>query len=133
MIDVQSAIFTEVATKLREKFTGIRVVTALSSDDASLPCVMIEETSNIPVLLDSSDTSKYASLTYTIHVYSNNTKGKMQEARKILCEIDGVLERMNVFRDAYSPIDNIYSNSIYAIAATYGCIARDDGVLFRKR
>lgn len=132
MIDYQNQIFTALATELRKEFKGIKVVSAISSDVAEFPCVQIEEVSNVPIKMDSSDRSFYASVLYQVSIYTNDTRGKVQKARKVLSVIDDTLEPMNLIRTSYTPADGLYGNSVYRILASYRATIDKNGVIYRR-
>lgn len=132
MIDFQSPIFSAVSAPLRERYAGIKVVSAISNDAASFPCVQIEESGNTPVQDDNGPVSLYARVTYHVRIYTSGNEGRVAEARRILASIDDILEPLNFRRIAFSPMSGLYGNSVYRIDATYRAVIDSDGRIYRR-
>ena len=132
MIDYFSAIYTTVATHLREKRPGITVTGEVSDQVAKFPCAQIEEVENIAVQQDNGETSLYARIKLRVRVYSNKQSVKVTEARAILSDTDEVLEPLNFRRKTFVTQNGLYNNSAYRIEATYEAVVDANGVLYRR-
>lgn len=132
MIDYSPQIFSAVAIPLRNEFKGIRVTNELSDLAPVLPCVQIEESTNIPTDQDNGDTSDRAFLQYRIRVITGKNDGRISEARHILAFIDSILEPLNLRRKTYVPQSGLYNNSTYRIDTTYEAAITANGQLMRR-
>ncbi len=133
MIDIESQVFTAVATALRAEFPGIDVSSTYERVPASFPHVTITESDNyLPTAtLDSSHTEKFAALMYEVNVYSNKTSGRKSEARAIAKVVDDVMYSLNFVRTSQTPAPNLYEANVYRIVARYN--ATTDGTnIFRR-
>lgn len=131
MINYCNEIFDAVATDLRERFTGIRVVGEYETTPSTFPTVTLDETVNVPVHLDSATRNKYARLQYRVQVFSNKESGKRAEARHIYGMLDTKMQELGLFCTTYTTTPAIYNSEIYCITATYECVVREDGVVYR--
>lgn len=127
MKDIETLIFTPIATDLRAEFPGIFVTGEYTNKPSAFPHVSIEEVDNYTPegYLDSSCEEKISSVTYKASVYSNKTVGKKTECRKILGFIDDRFIRMNFKRTSMTPVPNEADTSIYRLVAMYE--AKTDG------
>ena len=133
MIDIESEVYTRIATGLRTCFPGITVEGYYSKAPSSFPFVSIVEADNYPTPthLDSSESERYATLMFEVNVYSNRTSTKKSECRAIVTFIDEVMYSLNFTRLMLAPIPNMDNATIYRMTARYR--AESDGTkIFRR-
>ena len=135
MIDVNSVVFTTVATAVRDKHAGTTVIGEYTRKPSKFPTVTLDETSNVMVdyLEDSSNEEKFAGVTYRLQVFSNKQNGKKAEAREIFATADAEMRRMGFRRVSYTTTPEIYKSTVYEITATYEAIVSWDGYVYARR
>ena len=131
MINYCNEIFDAVATNLRGLFKGIRVVGEYETTPTSFPTVTLDETVNVPVHLDSATRNKYARVQYRAQIFSNLESGKRAQARQIYGALDTKMQELGMFCTTYTTTPAIYNSEVYCITATYDCVIREDGVVYR--
>ena len=129
MIDYSNEVFNLVATELRNKFDGIKVIGENIDVPTEFPTVTIDEVQNLPTALDGGNINKYALVRYRVQVFSNNTKGKRQECRQIFRELDLILQNVNFTCKTFSPLPDVYNSKIYQITASFEGVIREDGYI----
>lgn len=134
MIDFMNEIFTAVATEVRSKHKGTKVVGEYTRSPSEFPCVTLDETENVTVteLIDSSMEEKFSGLQYRLQVFSNKQSGKKAQARAIFATADAVLRGMGFHRVTYTTTPEIYNSTIYSITATYESIISSQGFMHRR-
>ena len=134
MIDYQNEIFTEVAMAVRASHEGVTVSGEYTRRPPNFPTVTLDEIENVTVgsLADSSDTEKYAGVTYRLQVFSNKVGGKKAEAREIFATADSVMLGLGFRRIAYAPTPEIYESTIYSITAPYEAVIDTDGFIYTR-
>ena len=134
MIDIESELFTTIATALRTSFPGIFVTGEYVPAPPSFPCVMIVEANNSTYIRTQTETDleNHANLMYEIDVFSNKATGKKAEARAIASAIDDILLPMGFDRTYLNPIPNQYDATIYRIKGRYAAIASKTKVIYRR-
>lgn len=133
MIDIESQVFTLIATKLRSKFKDITVASTLTDIPATFPFVSIVEGDNYTYVksLDSSRREEHATVMYEINVYSNKSSGKKQECKNIYVTIDSELIKLGFTRISKSPFSN-ETATIYRIVGRYIAVVSKEGKIYRK-
>lgn len=131
MIDIGNEIFNAVATAVRVKHAPVTVIPENTSVPASFPTVSIDETYNVPSHQDSSQTEKYASVTYRVQVFCSGD-GKRAKAREIFKTVADVMHELNLMRKTYTITPDVYNSSVYQISATFEADVRHDGFVFRR-
>lgn len=134
MIDVNNEVFTNVATSVRERHTGCNVTGEYTRKPSKFPAVTLDETQNVVVdrLEDSSNTEKFAGVTYRLQVFSNKRTGKKAEARAIFATADAEMRRMGFRRVTYTTTPEIYDSTIYNITATYEAVVSSAGYVYKR-
>ena len=132
MIDYSNEVFNLVATELRNKFDGIKVIGENIDVPTEFPTVTIDEVQNLPTALDGGNINKYALVRYRVQVFSNNTKSKRQECRQIFRELDVLLQSINLTCKTFSPLPDVYNSKIYQITASFEGVIREDGYIFKN-
>lgn len=133
MIDMEAALFTELATALRTAYPEVTVTGEYINAPSKFPFVSIVEADNYtdPRYLDSGDVEGRARLLYEVNVYSNRSGTKKAECRKLLGYIDAMLYQMNFVRTSMNPVPNLEDATIYRLNARYEGVT-DGGTLYRK-
>lgn len=133
MIDIEAALFTELATALRVAFPGVTVAGEYVNAPSKFPFISIVEADNYADErhLDSSGTEGRARLLYEVNVYSNKAGTKKAECRKLLNYIDAMLYQMNFTRISMNPVPNLEDATIYRLTARYEGVT-DGETMYRK-
>lgn len=133
MNDIESQIYTPIATALRTAFPGINVSGEYVNAPSAFPHVSIVEQDNYTSEghQDSSNTEKYSTLMYEVNVYSDKTAGKKSQCKSILALIDSMLYGMNFKRISRTPVPNMENATIYRLVARYR--AETDGTTLYRR
>ena len=133
MIDIENAVFTEVATALRARFPGITVESVTTYSPSKFPCVCIEETDNYSFLStrDTASNENHATVVYEVNVYSNKANGKKMEAKAILAAVDEVLNGLGFTRLTKTPI-NLDDATKYRVFARYRAVVSANKTIYRR-
>ena len=133
MIDIESKVYTPIATALRAAFSGIEVSGDYSKVPSDFPFVSIVEADNYPTSthLDTSETERYVTLMYEVNVYSDKTGSKKSECKAIMKVIDNLMYGMNFTRISLAPVPNLDNATIYRMTARYR--AETDGTKLYRR
>ncbi len=130
MIEFSNEVFDLVARSLRSSFPKITVKGEYVDSPARCPCVTIDEIRNIPKHLDSSQTVKYAAVTYRVQIFCN-TANKRFQAREIHKKVDELLMSVGLVCKSYTSVPAIYHAEIYSIITTYSGVIDQNGVIYR--
>lgn len=122
MIDIETAVFSKVASVLRETYEGIFVGGEYTDMPARFPAVTIVENDNS--VLQSMTTyapfiENAASVSYEVNVYTNTIGYKKSEAKGIMQTIDREFANMGFTRTMCNPISNLQDATIYRMVARY--------------
>ena len=81
MIDIESAVFNRVVTRVREVFPDIFMAGGYVKSPPSFPAVSLVEMDNSTRIetIDSGSRENHANVMYEVNVYSNKTVGKKSE------------------------------------------------------
>lgn len=133
MIDMESAIFTKLATALRTEYPDVTVVGEYLNAPPKFPFVSIVEADNYADTryLDGGGEEKYARILYEVNVYSDKAGTKKSECRKLLKRIDAMLHGMNLVRISMNPVPNLEDATIYRLNARYEGVT-DGETIYRK-
>ena len=97
MIDIESQVFTTVATALRTEYgaSNIYVAPEYVSQPPKFPAVFIVEQDNTVHLRgrDSATIENFADVMYQVNVFSNKNAGKKVHAKEIIALVDVSIER----------------------------------------
>lgn len=134
MVDIETEIFTNVATKLRNKYGARFTVygeTVLTPSE--FPCACIEESDNYAYARsgDSGSNENHAELVYEVNVYSNKRNGKKTECKEILAVIDEYFTGVGFTRTTKNPI-SLDDATKYRLFARYSAVASKDGTIYRR-
>lgn len=133
MIDIENAVFTEVATALRARFPGITVESVTTYSPSKFPCVCIEETDNYSYLStrDTASNENHTNVVYEVNVYSNKTNQKKTEAKAIIALVDETMNGLGFVRLTKTPI-NLDNATKYRIFARYRAVVSKDKTIYRR-
>ena len=133
MVDIESAVFTSLASALRTAFPDICVTGEYMDAPAKFPYVSIVEADNYldTRYLDTAERERYARLMYEVNVYSNKEGAKRSECRRVLDFIDRLMYGMNFTRISMNPVPNLENARIYRLNARYEAVS-DGETVFRK-
>lgn len=133
MIDVENQIIDMLIKALRTEFKSIYVYGEAVKVPAGYPCVTIVEQNNSVAqqYIDSGGIENAVDVMYEINVYSNLSKGKKQEAKKIRNFINDILDKAGFVRTISQPVTNLNDTSIYRILSRYEARIDNDFVCRR--
>ena len=134
MIDIETAVFNRVATRVREVFPGIFMTGEYVSSPASFPAVSLVETDNATRIetIDSSSNENHANVMYEVNVYSNKTTGKKAECKAIIALIDEEMLAMGFSRSTLTPVPNEYDSTIYRMVGRYRAAVSSKHEIYRR-
>ncbi len=134
MIDIETDVFAEVSTKLRETFTGIFVVGEYVMSPSTFPCVSLVEVDNSTLQRTQTTEGRenHATVMYEVNIYSNKTKGKKAECKEIAAFVDELLMGLNFTRIMLEPVPNQNEPTIYRMLGRYRAVVSKDKVVYRR-
>lgn len=135
MINIETEVFSTVATALRAQFSGIFVAGEAVAAPSTFPAVTLveEDNSTYQRSLDSSGQENHAQLMYSCNVYSNKSAGKKAECKAILAVIDTEMFGMGFVRVGSSPMEVPNANgAIYRMVARYRATISKDKTIYRR-
>ena len=120
MIDIESIVFSTVASALREKYDGIFVSGEFTDLPAKFPAVTIVESDNsIVQRMRTTNIENAVTVMYEVGIYSNTVGYKKSEAKDILEVVDNEFAEMGFARILCNPVANLSDATIYRIVARY--------------
>ena len=133
MIDIETILFSEVSSEVRERYPQIFMTGEYVKSPPSFPCVSLVEVDNTTYrkTQTTESTEGYVALTYELNVYSNKTKGKKAECKEIIGFIDELLMKRNFTRIMLEPVPNQEDATIYRMVGRYKAIVSRDKVVYR--
>jgi hypothetical protein len=133
LIDIESILYTEIATALRAEFPDIFVTGEVVNAPPQFPCVSIVERSNTSYLrtLDGSHVENHASVLYQNDYYSNLATGKKSQCKAIAKLVDDIMIGYNFVRVFLEPIDNA-DTKIHRMTARYTAVVSKDNRIYRN-
>ena len=125
MIDIESVVFSKVATALRSQYRGIYVYGEYVETPKSFPCVCLVEDDNYPYngTATLEDNENYVKVVYTLTVYSNSEDDKKSQAKEIMASADAILKSYNFNRTMRTQVPNV-DRTIYRIMARYEAVVQ---------
>lgn len=134
MIDVENELFSEVSSRVRERYPDIYMTGEYVKSPSDFPCVSLVEVDNA-TFRDTQTTEgqeNHAAVMYELNVYSNKTKGKKAECKEIVGFIDEVLMGLNFTRIMLEPVPNQDSATIYRMLGRYRAIVSKNKTIYRR-
>ena len=134
MIDVENAVFSAVATRVRESFPGIFLVGEYVKSPSSFPAASVVEMDNTirTDTIDSGSNENHVNVMYEVNVYSNKTTGKKSECKAIIALIDEAMAEMGFGRATMTPVPNEYDSTIYRMVARYKATVSSNHTIYRR-
>jgi hypothetical protein len=134
MIDIENAVFSAVAEKVREVYPDIFMTGEYVNSPASFPAVSLVEMDNATRIetIDSGSAENHANVMYEVNVYSNKTAGKKSECKAIIALIDEEMLIMGFSRSTLTPVPNEYDSTIYRMVGRYRAAVSSDSIIFRR-
>ena len=136
MIDIESQVFTTVATALREAYgtSNIYVTGEYVSQPPKFPAVFVVEMDNSVDLRgrDTASIENYASVMYQIDVFSNKNTGKKVQAKEIMALVDGQFAALGFSRTFLNPVQNMNDATVFRMTARYQAVVGTDQTIYRR-
>ncbi len=134
MIDIETQVFSRIASKLREDDPGMFVSGEYVKAPAVFPTVTVEEKANSAYqrTQDSGSLENHASLMYEVNVYSNKQVGKKTQCKELFGIIDLEFQKMGFTRIMKEPIPNLEESTIYRMVGRYTAVVSVGGIIFRR-
>ena len=134
MIDCENIIFDRVAKMVRAEHPSISMSGEYVKSPSSFPFASVLEMSNsvYESTQTSSEGENHATVMYEVNVYSNKTKGKKTECKKIIALIDTIMTEMGFTRIMLTPIPNMDDATIYRMTSRYRAVISKDNVIYRR-
>lgn len=134
MIDIESELFSAIASHVRVKYPKIYVTGEYIKSPPSFPCVSIVEVDNQVLRSTRTNTclENHVQVLYEVNVYSNKTNGKKSECKSILSSVDSKMQEIGFTRVFSNPIPNHDEIHIYRMVARYRAIVSKEKVIYRR-
>ena len=133
MIDIESQVFTKVATALRTSFSIITVTSRTTFMPDSFPCVCIEEADNYSFRSsrDTGSNENHVEVMYEVNAYSNKSAGSKAECRQMISVVDRVMDSLGFTRTGMTPM-TADEPMQYRIVARYTAVVSKNEVIYRR-
>ena len=134
MIDIENAVFNQIATAVREVYPGIFIAGEYVKAPTSFPAIMLCEVDNA-VLRRTQNTGgmeNHAWVTYELNVYSNKKNGKKDECREIVALIDTQMAALGFTRMMLNPVPNMEDATIYRMTGRYRAVIDNNNNIYRR-
>ena len=133
MIDYDDDIMTAVETALEDDYPNVPVYDEPLPVDADFPCVVMEEIDNYVYqrTIDSATNENHAVSSYEVSVYSNRTRGKKQECKRIFAVISDTLTGLGFTRLSANPIQMIDA-TVYRLIGRFTAVVSKNGEIYRR-
>ena len=136
MIDIESQVFTTVASALRDEYGADKIYVAgeYVSQPPRFPAVLIAEMDNYVHLRgrDTQTIENYANVMYQVDVFSNKNTGKKVQAKEIIALVDDQFAQMGFTRTYLNPVPNMNDATIYRMTARYQAVVGKDQTIYRR-
>lgn len=131
IIDVESIVFSTVASVLREKY-DIFVSGEFTDLPAKFPAVTIVESDNsIVQRMRTTNIENAVNVMYETNVYTNTVGYKKSEAKDIMETVDDEFTKLGFARTMCNPVANLQDATIYRIVARYEATVDKDLWVYR--
>lgn len=134
MIDIETELFAEVESAVREKYPDIFMTGEYVKSPSDFPCVSLVEVDNATFRNSQTTEGKenHVAVMYEVNVYSNKTKGKKTECKEIIAVIDELLMKRNFTRLMLEPVPNQDSATIYRMLGRYRAVVSKNKTIYRR-
>lgn len=122
MIDIESELFTLIATAIRAEYPDSFVVAGeYVAQPPKFPAVSISELDNSvdERAIDTGAIENAVNVMYQVDVYSNLKVGKKAQAKALIALIDKQFAQRRFVRTFCNPMPNFNDATIYRITARY--------------
>ncbi|MCB6366652.1 hypothetical protein LI291_10755 [Intestinibacillus massiliensis] len=133
MIDVESAIFSTVATAFTAAYPNGSRYGEQVDTPAKFPCLTLVEIDNATYQRsqDTAITEHHAAVIYELDCYSNKTSGAKQECKNIMALADQEMQQMGFTRLFCNQTKNMDSK-IYRMTARYTGVISENYQIYRR-
>ncbi len=134
MIDIETQVFSRIASKLREDNPEMFVSGEYVKAPAVFPTVTVEEKANSAYqrTQDSGSLENHVSLMYEVNVYSNKQVGRKTQCKELFKIIDHEFQEMGFTRIMKEPVPNLEDGTIYRMIGRYTAVVSTGGIIFRR-
>lgn len=132
MIDIETALFDELARAVLAEFPGAYVASQHEIAPPAFPAVFIEQTGSAELSSrrDSSGEENADVITWTVDVYSNSEADAREQCRRVFVLIDEGMRRWNMRRLSSRPIDNAADPTVYRYTGRFTGLVGKDGTMY---
>ena len=123
MIDVENLVIDTITKAVQTAHTGVLVESDYNDTPSSFPYVSVIEMDNYTYRKTQDNDLKehHTNVMYEVNVYSNKTKGRKAEAKKIMETIDTAFQNIKFTRTVKQTVPN-KDKSLYRIVARYEAV-----------
>lgn len=136
MIDIESKVFTTVATALRDAYGAANIYVAgeYVPQPPRFPAVFIVEMDNSVDVRgrDTANIENFADVMYQVDVYSNKNTGKKAQAKEIIALADEQFAALGFTRTFLNPVQNLNDATVYRMTARYQAAVGRDETIYRR-
>ena len=134
MIDIENAVFSTVAAKVRDQYPNISMAGEYVKSPSSFPAVSLVEMDNSvrTDTIDSGSNENHVNVMYEVNVYSNKTTGKKSECKAIIALIDKEMLALGFVRATLTPVPNMNDSTIYRMVGRYRATVSSDNQIYRR-
>lgn len=133
MIDYDDDIITAVESALEDEYPNVPLYDESIPGDADFPCVVMEEIDNYVYqqTIDSGSNENHIVSAYEISVYSNRTRGKKAECKRIFATVSDTLTGLGFTRLSANPIQMIDA-TVYRLIGRFTAVVAKNGDIYRR-
>ena len=134
MIDIESQVFTKVATAVRASYPTAYVTGEYNRTPPAFPAVFLIEADNTPLRRSQSsdEMENHSVVMYELDVFSDKATGRKSEARAIVKLVDNVMLTLGFNRSFLNALPNQYDATIYRMTARYTAVVGSDETIYRR-
>lgn len=134
MIDIESELFTKIATAIRTEYPGAYVVGEYVNAPSQFPAVYIVEMDNTVNRAgrDTSGIENFADVMYQVDIFSNKNKGKKAECKAIAAFVDEQFASIGFTRSFLNPVPNMDDGTIYRMTGRWVATVSKNNEIYRR-
>lgn len=120
MIEIESKVYSPIATALMSQYDGIYVTSEpvpTPSKSLAVSIVQMDSYSSLRKQ-DNTLTEKFATVMFQVDVYSNLQTGKKSKCKEVMGVVDSMMFNMNFMRLSLNPIP-MEDSGYYRLTARY--------------
>ena len=120
MIEIESKVFSPIATALKGQYDGIYVISEPTPTPPKPLVVSIVQMDSFssPRKQDNTMTERFATVMFQVDVYSNLQTGKKSKCKEVMNMIDEMMFKLNFMRLALNPVP-MEDSGYYRLTARY--------------